>query len=260
MRWLAVTALVVGLSPGAAAYPTVFVSPSYLEVGEGDTFTMGIRVDAGTDTLTCFLVEFEFDPDIVELTSADEGTLFTECGYGTMYDWDVLGPGHHSCNDVTLGYWAYAICPGELVHLTCRASSWGTSAVHIVAVDLRDIEREPIQPVEAIDATITVMPATGVEEDTESGNARIVAAPNPCRGSTTLTLGSERSGRASELRLYDAAGQLVRYWYACPSGHLGAAVGWDGTRDDGSRCPSGVYFAVARVEGGERRGRVVLVR
>ncbi len=73
--------------------PTVFVSPGTTLVAPGESFTMDIRVDGGTDTVTCFLVEFEFDPVVIQLVSADEGSLFAACGFPTMCNWDVLGAG-----------------------------------------------------------------------------------------------------------------------------------------------------------------------
>ncbi len=260
MRCVAAVLLVALSCAGAAASPTVYVSPPSVEVTEGATFTMGIRVDAGVDTLTCFLVDFAFDADVVELVSAEEGTLFSDCGYETMFAWDIQGAGQHSCNDVTLGHWAYTMCPGELVHLTFEANSWGTTALQIVAVDLRDINREPILPVGTEDATITVIPATGIDGTLGGGEGRVAAAPNPFRGSVTLTVGAESSGEPTELLIYDVAGRLVRSWSADELANPGGTVTWDGTAGDGTPCRSGVYFALARYHGVERRGRIVLFR
>jgi hypothetical protein len=156
----------------ALAAPTVFVHPDTVLVAPGEAFTMDIRVDSGTDTVTCFLVEFEFDPFVLELISAEEGSLFTECGFPTMYNWDVLGLGHHSCNDVTLGPYTYTIAPGEMVSLSFVAANPGWTSVEILAEDLRDYRRNRILPVWTEDAVVFVVPATGVPDDETPGGDR----------------------------------------------------------------------------------------
>jgi hypothetical protein len=139
--------IAVGLLLGAVqalSAPTVYISPASVEVEEGQTIEMSIRVDAGTDTLTCFLVEFTFDASVVELLSAEEGTLFAESGHSTMFDWDQYLPGLHACNDVTLGFDAFVLCPGELVDLEFYGVEEGTTTLSITTVDLRDLRRDPI--------------------------------------------------------------------------------------------------------------------
>jgi hypothetical protein len=170
---VATAVLAAALAAGAAqAAPTVFVHPDTVVVAPGEAFTMDIRVDSGTDTITCFLVEFEFDPFVVELESAAEGSLFTECGFPTMYNWDVLGPGHHFCNDVTLGPYTYTVAPGEMVSLSFVAADAGWTSIEILAEDLRDYRRDRILPVWTEDAIVFVVPPTGVPDDETPGGDR----------------------------------------------------------------------------------------
>lgn len=260
MRWIPVVALGILLPRMALASTTVFVSPCQVVVEEGEAFDLSIRVDAGTDTVTCFLVEFVFDGTVLQLASAEEGSLFADCGYETMFDWDVNGPGWHSCNDVTLGHWAYAICPGEIVKLEFQAVSWGGTSVEVVAADLRDINRDPILPVQTSVGLVTVTPATGVEDGLPDGARRLGAAPNPFRTDVTLSLEGCLRLDGEELVVYDVAGRLVARWplSECSTGR--AAITWDGTGSDGAVRPSGVYFALARGPGWERRASLVLVR
>jgi len=162
---VAAAALAAALAAGPArAAPTVFVHPDTVYVAVGESFTMDVRVDSGTDTVTCFLVEFEFDPFVLELASATEGSLFTECGFPTMYNWDVLGLGHHSCNDVTLGPYTYTVAPGEMVSLSFVAGNAGWTSVRILTEDLRDYRRNRILPVWTEDAVVFVVPPTGIPE------------------------------------------------------------------------------------------------
>jgi hypothetical protein len=268
--------LALAIAATAAAAPTVFVSPGTALVAPGESFTMDIRVDGGTDTVTCFLVEFAFDPAIIQLTAADEGSLFAACGFPTMCNWDVLGPGHHSCNDVVLGPYAYAVAPGELVSLEFVAGQVvGSTPVEILAVDLRDYRRDRILPVWTTDAMVFVAPATGVgESEGPETSLAVTARPNPFGGSTEIEIlwpdttpgrdmAENRAGcslpRSAPLAaVYDAGGRLVarltprqaaRGWTAC----------WDGRGRAGLRCAAGVYFATFEWQGFSVTKPVVLI-
>jgi hypothetical protein len=58
MRFIVIMMVALVLAAPAWSAPTVYFEPAITEVEQGQVFTVGIRVDAGTDTLTCFLVEF----------------------------------------------------------------------------------------------------------------------------------------------------------------------------------------------------------
>ena len=72
MRFILVLMVVLLLAGLARPAPTVYFEPATTEVEQGQDFTISIRVDAGADTLTCFLVEFTFDASVIELVSAGE--------------------------------------------------------------------------------------------------------------------------------------------------------------------------------------------
>jgi hypothetical protein len=231
----------------AYAAPTVFVHPAELLVEPGVEFSMSVRVDAGADTVTCFLVEFQFDPSVLELISAEEGSLFTECGYGTMYHWDVFDSGHHSCNDVTLGHDAFVLCPGELVNLEFMSVGEGVTWIEILSADLRDLRRDPILPLFTESALVAVVPGTGVPENDAGGNVSLSVVPNPSVGETELHFRLPGSARAASLSIYDVAGKTV--W---KSGPIEAArvrsIMWRGCDACGAPVPSGVYLVELRVD------------
>ena len=85
------------------------------------------------------------------------------------------------------------------------------------------------------------------------------AAPNPFNPSTRLQFSLEEPGMV-QLRIYDAAGHLVRTLVDGeePAGYH--AVRWDGRSDSGSAVPSGVYTAL--LVAGEKRAlqRMLLVK
>ena len=71
--------------------------------------------------------------------------------------------------------------------------------------------------------------------------------PNPFNPSTRITLELPAAGQV-QLAVFDVRGRLVRALYqgSLPGGpHV---VSWDGTRSDGSRVPSGVYYYKLRFE------------
>jgi len=83
--------------------------------------------------------------------------------------------------------------------------------------------------------------------------------PNPFVGRTELTFDLARPGRV-ELRIFDTAGRSVRTladgWYGAGSHPLV----WDGTREDRSPAPTGLYFARFVSPATRSTRRLVLVR
>lgn len=262
MRDVLAIILALVVSGAAMATPTVFVSPAELAVDAGEPFDMSIRVDAGyPDSVTAFLVDFNFDAELIELANAEEGSLFANCGYQTMFDWDTYGPGEHSCNDVTLGHASHVFLPGELVALGFTALSPGETPITITAVDLRDINRDPILPTSSADGFVTVLPVTGVEDGGCGGavpGVRLMPNPSPGALRIEFDLGG-RSGSV-EIRIYDVTGRGVAGWVGALAAGGAASADWDGRADSGATLPSGVYFVTVRAGGAEWRARCVLLR
>jgi hypothetical protein len=256
-----IAALIV--SGTATGNPTVFVSPAELIVDAGEPFEMSIRVDAGyPDSVTAFLVEFTFGAEVIELVSAEEGSLFANCGYPTMYHWDILGPGWHSCNDVTLGHASHVFLPGELVALDFMALAAGETPITVTAVDLRDINRDPILPVYSENGCVTVLPETGVEEPTGPAvpGVGLRLAPNPSPGPIEIEFAVDRGAADVGVAIHDVRGRVVaRPCAALPKEGYCSAT-WNGLTDLGGVLPSGVYFVVVRAGETERRARCVLLR
>ncbi|MFH1864522.1 MAG: FlgD immunoglobulin-like domain containing protein [Candidatus Eisenbacteria bacterium] len=261
MHAIVVTMLVLLPATPAWPAPTVYFEPAVVNVEQGQGFSVGIRVDAGADTLTCFLAEFTFDASVIELLVAEEGTLFAESGHSTMFDWDQYSPGLHSCNDVTLGFDAFVMCPGELVHLGFHAVAEGATVLSITAVDLRDIRRDPILPVFTEGGSVTVGPGTGVPDDGDEVAApNLRCRPNPFSDSVVIELDSGSAAGPVRMTIHDVTGRVVARPVAVSS-ESGCSLGlWDGTGHDGRPLPEGVYFVLASGPTGEARERVALVR
>ncbi len=261
MRWLIAVGGLLLLAVQALSAPTVYISPAVVEVEEGQTVDVSIRVDAGTDTLTCFLVEFTFDASVVELLSAEEGTLFAESGHSTMFDWDQYLPGLHACNDVTLGFDAFVLCPGELVGLEFYGIEEGTTPLSIITVDLRDLRRNPILPVFTEGGDITVVQSSGVDGELEvADELALLCHPNPSSGSVTIDVGAEGRTEPVSVAVYDVVGrEVARPDVTCvgDGSHRGV---WNGRGRDGRPLPGGVYFVVASTRQARARERVTLIR
>ena len=259
MRFIVVLTATLVLAASAWPAPTVYFEPAATEVEQGQMFAVGIRVDAGTDTLTCFLVEFTFDATVIELLNAEEGTLFAESGHATIFDWDQHSPSLHSCNDVTLGFDAFVMCPGELVHLEFYAVAEGATPLSITAIDLRDIRRDPILPVFTEGGSVTVGPGTGVPDD-ELVAPDLRCHPNPFSDRVVIEFDSGSVTGPVHMAVHDVTGRAVARPIAASS-ESGSSLGlWDGTGHDGRPLPGGVYFIVAYGPTGEARERVTLVR
>ena len=253
----AATVLLVAASITALpAAPTVFVYPSEVTVDPGETFSMHIRVDAGIDTVTCFMTEFTFDADVIELAEASEGSLFSMCGYGTMYHWDVIESGQHSCNDVTLGHESHVVPPGELVNLELTAGEQGATWVEITLVDLRDMRRDPILPVNVEHAMVTIR-GTDVQEPQQMNGAALLSIhPNPCHGTATLSWSAPAGEKRGTLLIYDIRGRLI--WHDLLDGASGTAF-WDGCDKGGEHVRAGAYFVELRFESETVRESLILL-
>jgi len=84
----------------------------------------------------------------------------------------------------------------------------------------------------------------------------ISAAPNPFRGSVTMSLGLD-ADQVATVRVLDPSGRMVReLGDTVRSGNLT----WDGTDAAGRELGAGVYFVEVEVDGYRSRSRVTLVR
>ncbi len=261
MRLILVLMVVLLLAGLARPAPTVYFEPATTEVEQGQDFTISIRVDAGADTLTCFLVEFTFDETVIELSSAGEGTLFAESGHETMFDWDQYSPGLHSCNDVTLGFDAFVMCPGELARLEFHAAAAGVTPLSMTVVDLRDIRREPILPVLTEGGSVGVWPGSGIDDGMQGADGPALQChPNPFSQQTSLEFRSCGAPGDVDVVIHDLTGRVVARPAVARSGPGLDSGPWYGTACDGHPLPGGVYFVVASGPTGQARAQVTLVR
>jgi len=107
----------------------------------------------------------------------------------------------------------------------------------------------------------------GVEEHvtTRPSGSMMQIAPNPFTKLTTVNFSIEQSAESAsggiELKIYDAAGRLVRNLYdAMPHAPSAMQVSWKGDDNAGRKLPSGVYFVTLRTRNYSDVRKVLLVK
>ncbi|MBE0432542.1 T9SS type A sorting domain-containing protein [candidate division WOR-3 bacterium] len=103
---------------------------------------------------------------------------------------------------------------------------------------------------------------TGVDEITnlDLRALSLQVTPNPFTKLTTVSFGIEQSAERRELKIYDAAGRMVRdFSYAMPHAPCAMQVAWDGRDDNGRSLSSGVYFVRLSAGAQTATQKIVLV-
>ncbi|MBD3366948.1 MAG: hypothetical protein GF405_02090 [Candidatus Eisenbacteria bacterium] len=94
---------------------------------------------------------------------------------------------------------------------------------------------------------------------------RVWAWPNPLRDATRIRLALparaiERGSSRYAVKVYDAAGRLVRTLASGVTAEATVTTSWDGRDERNHPVSSGVYFCVAEFEGGGARGKLLVLR
>jgi hypothetical protein len=232
--------LVVLFAGSAGAAPNVFFSPGHVMLEPGENDTVSFRVDDCGDLLSGYQLYLSFDPTIVELVSATEGSLYAYSGYPTWFIVEEEGPGQWHFFDTVMGSGTYVSPPGELLRLEFAALDSGTAELHIDSILLADEFRENLPVGSYEHGYIFVVPLTGVEEG--GGIARLGPAyPNPFVSGTAVPFFAPLDGSDAKAEIYDVRGRLVRR-IPVPSGALQGELLWDGRDERGEDVSSSVYF------------------
>jgi flagellar hook assembly protein FlgD len=85
------------------------------------------------------------------------------------------------------------------------------------------------------------------------------AAPSPFSGTTTVRFQLPSRQRVA-LRVFDAAGRLVRTIADDMLDGGAHSLSWDGRTEAGTPAPSGIYYATLRAGDREARSKLVLAR
>jgi hypothetical protein len=224
----------------AAASTSVHFDPGQALASPGQEFDMSFRVGESPDSVASFELYLSFDPGVVELTSAAEGTLYAESGVMTWFVADEQGPGVWHFFDTVFGAGTHVLPPGELLHLSFVALAEGGTEARIDTIRMTDVRRDPLLVDGFENGHIRVVPLSGAEEG--DWVVRLGPAhPNPFVSGTAVPFRAPIDGGDAEAEIYDVRGRLVRRIPA-PEGELQGELLWDGRDERGEEVPSSVYF------------------
>jgi hypothetical protein len=243
---------ILALATWASASPHVSFVPSHVMTQPDSTFQLSIRASASGDSISGCQLFLSFDPAVVELTEASEGTLYAQSGHTTMFLADELEPGLWRLFDTTFGPGTFVVPPGEIFSVTYRALDYGHTLAHIDTVYMSD-EQEPPDPILGITwehAHVFVVDPTGVEQVTESAIDLGPGYPNPFTTEARIPFHLPRDGSPRVAEIYDGTGRLVRRLTLATGVSQGEIV-WDGRCDNGAEAASSVYFVMLRAGASE---------
>jgi hypothetical protein len=246
----------------AVAETTVYFEPGVAMADLGESFDMSFRVAASPDSVASFQLYLWFDPDVVELTDAVEGTLYVESGTMTWFIAEEEYPGFWHFFDTVFGAGTHVLPPGELLHLSFTALAVGQTPARIDTIRMTDIRRDPLPVTDATDGWIFVG-SVGVPEETTIAPSLDAISPNPFTSGTTIDFSVPAGPGEWRIEIFDVAGRKVRTLDAARG--LGAAggagrVAWDGRTDSGGELPSSVYFVRLTDGRQETRSRVLKLK
>jgi len=261
---LLVVALALLVTPlgTAVAETAVHFEPCGVMVETGDTFDMEFRVAASPDSIASFQLYLWFDPAIVELTDAVEGTLYVESGTMTWFIAEEEYPGFWHFFDTVFGAGTHVLPPGELLKLSFRALAPGQTPARIDTVRMTDIRRDALPVTGAQDGWIFV-DAVGVQEAAIVAPSVDAIAPNPFVSGTSIHYSVPAGSDGWRLEIYDVAGRKVRVLDAPPDAGTAGGTGtlqWNGKADCGYELPSSVYFVRLTDGRQETRSRVLKIK
>ncbi len=242
---VAVAAVLTGAVPGPAMADTsVHFDPGAVMVDLGESFDMNFRVGESPDSIASFQLYLSFDPTIVELTDAAEGTLYVESGTMTWFIAEEEHPGFWHFFDTVFGAGTHILPPGELLKLNFTALAAGQTPARIDTVRMTDIRRDALPVTGAQNGWIFVAPV-GVPEEAILAPSVDAISPNPFALGTTIHFSVPAGSDDWRIEIFDVAGRKTRTLDASANVGMRGGMGsmmWDGKADSGGELPSSVYF------------------
>ncbi len=254
--------LLVALLGTAVAETAVHFDPGGVMVETGESFDMNFRVAASPDSIASFQLYLWFDPTVVELTDAVEGTLYVESGTMTWFIAEEEYPGFWHFFDTVFGAGTHILPPGELLKLNFTALAPGQTPARIDTVRMTDVRRDPLPVTGAQDGWIFVDPV-GVPEEAIVAPSVDAISPNPFVSGTSIHYSVPAGSDGWRLEIFDVAGRKVRTLDASADVGLTGGAGtmlWDGKAVSGYELPSSVYFVRLTDGRQETRSRVLKIK
>lgn len=104
----------------------------------------------------------------------------------------------------------------------------------------------------------------GILEENKNSGIRtpgLTVYPNPSRGITNISFGTEQKAKSMELKIYDVSGTIVKV-FNLASGFLlsASAVSWDGKDENGRRVANGIYFISCEINNKKMVKKAILIK
>ncbi len=241
----------------ACAAPGVFMEPGEISATPNEEFELSFRVDDCGDSVASYQLYMSFDPELVELVEAVEGSLYVDSGVMTWFVHEEEEPGFWHFFDTVFGSGTYVAPPGELLHLRFRVlpDAIGYTRAHVDTIRLTNTIRDPLPVATVGDADIYV-PSSSVD-----GGLGVTSlgppVPNPFTVWTRIPFSFSGPGSSGRIRVYDAAGRLVRR-LSIPSTARRGEIEWDGMNENNVPAAPGVYLIEFR--GGHAAARTKAIK
>jgi len=259
--WVWATCALIALLPVVAVAGTsVYFEPSQIMLlAPGEECELSFRVGASDDSIASYQLYLSFDPEVVELVSAEEGSLYVESGFMTWFIEEEEYPGFWHFFDTVFGAGNYVLPPGELLHLTFRAVDYGQTEARMDTIRMTDVRRDPLLVDSFENEWIFVVAATGVSGEDLVQPRIACIAPNPFAGETRIQYSVPTSSAGWTVEIFSASGRCVSV-FDLPAGVLNGEIKWDGRSREGRELPSSVYYVRLAGEAGVSFSRVVKLR
>jgi len=253
-----VSFFVLGLVVPVLATPYVFFDPPITTVDLDETFELSFRVAACPDSIASTQLYMSWDPGIVELVEATEGSLYAESGHMTWFIDDLEYPGFLHLFDTVFGVGTHILAPGELFHLTFHAVAEGHTQAHVDTIRMTDVRRNALA-IGGFEHGEIFVGQTGVEEPVATDLQVGPAWPNPFTAETAIAFSVPAASGEWSAGVYDIKGRLVRR-LTVPVGATRGEIAWDGRDAEGREVPASVYFVRISGPAGDAHARLVRLR
>jgi len=255
-----ISLLIITLAPVFAdEKPVLYFSPGFTEVGIDSAATVEVWVD-DIEALKGFSLKLSYDPDMVEISDAREGTIFSSPSFFASFIDSVAGS--IKVESTLFGAGRKVDGSGLLFYLDITGLREGTDTLSFFDLNLRDVDLVRIET-EAKNGILAIgEPSSVATIHLKPGKYRLYQNyPNPFNPVTTVQFYVPYRSTVT-LRVFNAEGRQIQSPVVSKRFH----AGHHSIRFDGSGYASGVYLYRLEAEAIDRdhsffdTKRMILVR
>ena len=202
-----VTCAIIATMQAASAAPTISVEPSYMEVPQGDTFTVNITIDPDGTEVMGAQYTLHFDNVLLKALNQDGGPFFSQDGANTNIYADEIDNtlGRIEYSETRTGVDYGVTDQGVLTTIEFEVRCSGTDELRLSNVKLSDPDATYIPGIVVNNATVEIaqsQPSTPFSIIGYVFNEDESDCNNPAVNITNLNTGKEWTAEASETSNY----------------------------------------------------------